>query len=529
VSAEPLPGPPRRHPRRVGTWLAAALVGLSALALPAHAEPAVERAEIVFANGGRIVSIAADGSGRRVLTRRHGRVVAPYSWDQKVPVADSMPSISPDGDKLLFKRDFDLGPVSWRSEVIVADRDGTGQEVVLSFGNSPGISWLGWSPDGRIVVGRWRYEIDKKGEVDRYRVDSYDDRGGGHRTLIARSYRGSGYLVPTDFSPDGRAMLYATEGAGGPALRERDLGTGRDRLVLGGADYGAYSPDGSSLAVVAGSCRSARGLGPCRGWEPGLWTVRPSDGKRRRLVGGAGGIGRPDWSADGRRIVFTSSRNFPRSTWDRASSEVYSVGVAGGCLAWLTNGSPGSVDAAWGPEPLGSGPGGCGANGLEPLVEVGPEKGKRSPSPRLWAGPAIQGRLLSSVGRYAGSESFVYADCAYFERARCRESLTLDSFPACNPRNLASGIRVDGRRAVPRRLRGVTLLVQRRRNGEVAARLRTGRADVFLGDSMFAATDGIPNTVGDLERVVALLRPVGKQLDTSRRLPRPRRAPCGGR
>ena len=104
-------------------------------------------------NGGRIVSIEADGSDRRVLTRKNGPVVAERSWDAFIPVEDSRPSISPDGTMLLFQRDRDLKGLNRSSSIVVANRDGSGQKEIATWKNA-GVTWLAWSPDNRVLVGR---------------------------------------------------------------------------------------------------------------------------------------------------------------------------------------------------------------------------------------------------------------------------------------------------------------------------------------------------------------------------------------
>ncbi|MDQ2623359.1 MAG: hypothetical protein M3Y45_10030, partial [Actinomycetota bacterium] len=67
--------------------MAAATLLLLTGAAPATAltpPPPPEKAEIVFSNGGRIVSIQADGSERTVLTRKYARPRS-SEWDPMPP------------------------------------------------------------------------------------------------------------------------------------------------------------------------------------------------------------------------------------------------------------------------------------------------------------------------------------------------------------------------------------------------------------------------------------------------------------
>jgi hypothetical protein len=103
--------------------VAAFLVALAAFAgavSPAEGlgAPPEHRAEIVFENGGRIVSIEADGSERRILTRETARPRERSNpFGPIVPVYDSEPSISPDGNRIAFQsdRNFPGGALRTRS------------------------------------------------------------------------------------------------------------------------------------------------------------------------------------------------------------------------------------------------------------------------------------------------------------------------------------------------------------------------------------------------------------------------------
>ncbi len=495
----------------------------------AKAATTPEKAQIVFSNGGRIIQINADGTGRKVLTRKKGPVVAERSWDAFIPVEDYRPSISPDGTKLLFQRDRDLEGLNWSSAIVVANRDGSGQKEIASWnsGKAGATNWLAWSPDNRVLVGRYRLDFTDGKEVNRYWTVSMNTEGTGRKVINSATFRQkdfasygnflASHMTPVDISPNGKAQIYVLGNGRQNELWVRDSQS--PRLLKRGVDDASFSPDGSSIVFESGTCRTGDGK-VCDVRKPGLWVMDSDGSDPRRLLGPTGGTSNPSWSPDGQTIVFNSNRNFPGA--GRDASEIYSVGVDGSCLAWLTNGSPESTQPSWAPEVLDSSADGCGAKGLKPLVEVRPDTMKNRPSPRLWPGPEIRGRLLSSASAYRGSDVYYYEDCAFFDRSRCREGLVIDSIPTCNPGNIGSGIPVYPNLMVPSIRRGAWLNTMRTKKGSLGALLLTGETTVSFGDSWFSNTGGIRTNMSDLNLVVNQLRPVGGKVNLKAKLPAPR-------
>ena len=136
------------------TFIAIALFGCLVLALPGQssalspADPVV--GEVVFSNGGRIVSISADGSQRKILTRRKTRVGTRQFGRESLGFGDQQPAISPDGRQIAFLRSSERDGV-FTERLMVGARDGSSLEAVLSFRNSF-LSTVDWSAGGKLVV-----------------------------------------------------------------------------------------------------------------------------------------------------------------------------------------------------------------------------------------------------------------------------------------------------------------------------------------------------------------------------------------
>lgn len=405
-----------------------------------------QKAEIVFSNGGRIVSIKADGSQRKVLTRRDKAPVHD-PWDRN---HDSSPSISPDGGSLLFLRTF-MGKGA-RQVIMVAGRDGGSPRAVVTRRTSPskgvGVDLSGpvWSrADGRILFiwSRMAFSEKKGRSFTSFRDDviSVSPDGTGAEVLLTRRVNssfgkqppGAGSIEGIDVSADGRKLLVSGQGGG---ERERidviDLSSGASRLIRKDGREARWSPDGTRILFTS----EHQKIGKRCKWMDGcfyddkLYVMNDDGSGVRRIQPGRrkGFQNGGHWSPDGSRILFWGSHN-------GRSTEIYSVRPDGSCLTWLTNGSFASSEPAWGPEPdRGPAPRECGGD-RPPLVETSPRRqvrvnGRPATWTRLWLGPTFASTLyqgdggpgrgfgignpLSPAGRglrYGGCSRFKPADC----------------------------------------------------------------------------------------------------------------------
>jgi len=219
-----------------------------------------------------------DGTDRRCLVDTNG--------------PDSGPAWSPDGRWLAFVAGADNV-----DQVFVIRADGTGLRQVTDGEHYKHMPV--WSPDGR----RLGYTAFGSQELGPFSIHLVDLDGTHDKTIAASRPPDVEFVELRDWSPDGRTILYSTDGAAG-----MDLWTmtpaGRDKAPLrdGPGDFGGdavYSPDGTSLALQAdldGGC------------------IHRSDSRARHLVrltqGCSGGLVL-DWSPDGQWIVWAGGPHGP--------------------------------------------------------------------------------------------------------------------------------------------------------------------------------------------------------------------------
>ncbi|MCB0859973.1 MAG: PD40 domain-containing protein [Solirubrobacterales bacterium] len=452
----------------------------------AHASSPAGSAKLVFSNFGRIVTMDANGHDRRVLTRPRASINSRSGLDYLLTPGDSMAAPSPDGLHIAFVRQL---PASSQEKVLVARIDGTGSRVVETVSDSL-IQTLDWTADDRIVVTK----ISPRTTGDRSFVDfeflSMDAAGQDRDVIMSWSFpsEDGSWLSDEsvsfqDISPHGD-ILYSY--AKGPRLmlRIRKPSTGTDRVVAIGSSDASFSDDGRNVAFAAAECV---GEVQCRikGWPSnGLWTIGTDGANRRKIVRGPGEFTAPDYSPDGATIAFSSSRNFPAA--GSTAHEIYSVRPDGACLTWLTNGTPASTDPEWVPSDLPTAPEKCGMRNRRPLVEVEPARNKnRFVMPRLWAGPRVGERLLSSVEYVIpGSrwDAYTYGDCSSFHRVSCGAPISIEVGPVCGA---PFGPSLDvGPNWRARSLRGGILITSTTGKRRLrASRLLTPAAQVVVGSN----------------------------------------------
>jgi Tol biopolymer transport system component len=253
--------------------------------------------------------------------------------DQTIGVGDllsnqlGLASMNPDGSGLTWLKapgQYGFDAVDWSNdgkrlvysyasehavsgyEIAVANADGSGAHDIAD-GDNPR-----WSPTADSILfespeGIWTVNAD----------------GTGLRKL-AKGEQPS-------WSPDGQRIAFAGDIGEGLYTMRAD-GGGVHRIRLPGQDFindPAWSPDGRQIAYVDDSAR------------PGLYKVNLDGSGRRRLatppverapyfahVGAE--VRWPDWSPDGRTIVYTGVRTSTYSREITYEGEIYTIAAAGG-------------------------------------------------------------------------------------------------------------------------------------------------------------------------------------------------------
>ncbi len=156
---------------------------------------------------------------------------------------------------------------------------------------------------------------------------------GGHRVRKITNNR-SINIFPSP-SPGGRSVAYISFKDGSPAVFVKNLNTNRTVKLnlLGPADYVAWSPTGSKLAIA---------LTPDR-YNTEIYTV-DTNGRDLKQLTFTGGINTsPSFSPNGSRIVFVSNRG--------GSPQVYIMNFDGSDQRRITyNGSNYNTSPAWSPD-----------------------------------------------------------------------------------------------------------------------------------------------------------------------------------
>ena len=247
-------------------------------AAEAQAEGASERPAPREAN--------AQGSGPRPV--RDDDLLR-FTW-----VAD--PRMSPDGTRIAFTRVWiDAADDEYRTALSLVEPDGTVRPVTYG----PRDAQPRWSPDGRSLAF-----VRSPGGKEPAQLFVLPIEGGGEAARVCRLAKGASEPA---WSPDGRRLAFLSET--NPALDEPENVKPRHepgRIVT----RPVFRMDNEGFLDLEHMSQ--------------VWVVEREQGTARPLTGGPFACGPPQWSVDGRRILFVSDRR-PEPWFEMDVSILYAV------------------------------------------------------------------------------------------------------------------------------------------------------------------------------------------------------------
>ena len=263
---------------------------------------------VTYAAQGRIEAPVWKRDGASLVFSRNGRmeqVAIAGGTPQPLDIgaaahSDRYHGISPDGKLLAITDESRRG----RAAIYVVPLDdsqhaaGAARPVTEQ---SPSY-WHGWSPDGKTLL----FTGVRKGRSDIYTIPA----DGGAETRLTTAGRNDN----PEFSPDGKHIYFNSDRGGTVQVwRMRPDGTEPEQVTSD--DFSNWSPhlspDGRRMAVL--SCDQSATALPTDQYVT-LRVLLLADKRVQaalKLVGGAGSMDAPAWSADGRRLAFVSYQLIP--------------------------------------------------------------------------------------------------------------------------------------------------------------------------------------------------------------------------
>ena len=265
-------------------------------------------------DGARIAVDASWGGPRRIwVVDRQGHNPQQVTADTSEAVSHVRPHWSPDGTRIVFQS---IERTNFNIRVVdVASRRTVWVTTALFHDLNPV-----WAPSGRFIY----FSSDRGGGLNLWRVPVAAD--GTPRDLPQQLTNGGGQDVDAAISPDGMRLAFAILSQNAdlwrlPVSPESGKPTGPPEAVIATTredSRGSWSPDGRYIAFNSD-----------RGGQMNVWLYSLTDGSTRQLTHGPGGDFQANWSPDGARIAFFSSRA-------AGKVNIWTVDVASGQLAQLT-------------------------------------------------------------------------------------------------------------------------------------------------------------------------------------------------
>lgn len=236
-------------------------------------EAGVFGSRIVFARSKQeLMSVGMDGAQTAVHTMMK---------------SDSLlPAFSPTGDRIAFTNYLRRNPDLW----IVPATGGRAKRISDRQGMNTGASWF---PDGRSLAITMTFE----GNAEIYRINAQDGK------ILKRLTNNPAIDSSPSVSPDGSQIAFVSNRQGTPQLFIMSANGGEARRITFRGNYNQtprWNPN-PTRPFIAFTGRDEKKVFD-------LYIIDTRDGRMERMTQNQGSNSDPDWSPDGRLLVYSSSR-----------------------------------------------------------------------------------------------------------------------------------------------------------------------------------------------------------------------------